>query len=192
MSPSIPHRFTGNSGLTLHAVDGGRRRQGRREGGRTQASSHRFFLGQSKRGFPGSFLSGGSYLGTHRDLESKELCAVLIAWKPSGYFLLSTSQKGHLLRLPLPVLDGSQAQHPRESNVRRKEIWRCRGGLCWGGEWDFARERQLRSTETLSRITQPISPFPWGTVSSQEHPGSSQKPHIPPTNKQQNPQKMLK
>lgn len=33
MSPSIPHRPTGNSGLTLRAVDSGRGRQGRREGG---------------------------------------------------------------------------------------------------------------------------------------------------------------
>lgn len=145
-SPSIPHRFSGNSGLTIRAVDSGRGRQGRREEGRTQASSHRFFLGQSKQGFPGSFLSGEGYFGRTQRPESKELCAVLMARKRSSYFLLSVSQKGEFI-----VFAPSRAGwFSSTAPVRRKETWRCRGGLCRGGKWDLAWERQPRNTETLS------------------------------------------
>lgn len=66
--------------------------------------------------FPGSFLSGGVFLGaTQRaaqDPESKELCAGWMARSGVAIFCHNYAGIGCLLGLPLPVLDGSQAHGP--------------------------------------------------------------------------------
>lgn len=80
---------------------------------------------KQRKGFPGSFQSGGSYLGARERLRIKgTVCSVEGMEAERGYFMLSISHKEHLLRLTLPVLDSSQAQYLHESSVRKKEIWR--------------------------------------------------------------------
>lgn len=75
----------------------------------------------------------------------------------------------------------------KHSSVRRK---------IWGAELFFTGvvSGTLKG-EAIKEYWDPelnyIFPFPWGIVSSQEHPGSSQKPHMAFMNKQQNPKRCL-